>query len=80
MDELEQRAERALAELAPEERERIGPVVEELREALADLRLAETVRDDAQEALELAWRLRDQAREDLERAGERVRRVEELLG
>ena len=80
MDELEQRAERALAELTPEERERCGPVLEELREALADLRMAETVREDAAEALQLAWRLREQAREDLERAGERIRRVEELLG
>jgi hypothetical protein len=80
MDELEQRAERVLAELTPEQRERYGPAFEELREALRDLRLAETVGEDAAEAVRLAWRLRDQAREDLERAGERVRRAEELLG
>jgi hypothetical protein len=80
MDELDRVLERMLAEFTLEQRERYGPAYEELREAIADLRLAETVREDAAEAQELVRRFHEQAREDLDRAGERVRRAGELLG
>jgi hypothetical protein len=58
----------------------LGPTFEQMRQALADMRLAATVREDAIEAAELAQRGFAQAREDLDRAEERMQRVLELLG
>jgi DNA replicative helicase MCM subunit Mcm2 (Cdc46/Mcm family) len=79
MDDLQRDLEETYAALRAEQRERFSPILEEIREATAALRLSETVREDAREAIELARRLSGQAAEDQERAREHVRRVAELL-
>ena len=79
MEEIESLVERLRATLTPEEEERVGPVLEELQQAAAALRLAQTVGGDALEALELARRLSEQAREDYRRGDAHVRRASELL-
>ena len=80
MEDTERRLDALAAALTPEQHQRYGPAVEELRQALADVRLAQHVREDAVEALELAQRGFEQAREDLDSAERRVRVATELLG
>jgi hypothetical protein len=76
---MERLLEEVLSALTPEQRERFGPALEELRQAWAALRLARTVREDALEALRLAQRFWEQAEEDYDRAEEHFRRAFELL-
>jgi hypothetical protein len=79
MEELEQIVEQLEAILTPEQRELLGPGLEEVREGVAALHLARTVREDLREALELAMRLGAQAVEDYDRAAAHFNRARELL-
>jgi hypothetical protein len=58
----------------------MGPALEEVRQAVASMRLSATVAQDAREALQLSARLVEQAAEDQARATEHIRRAYELLG
>ena len=61
MVELERCLEHLAAALTPEQKERVGPALEEFRQGVADHHLAHTVSEDAQEeALELAVRFYEQ--------------------
>jgi len=60
MEELERRVEHVAAALTPEQKERVGPALEEFRQGVADLHLVHTVSEDAQEALGLAMRFYEQ--------------------
>jgi hypothetical protein len=56
VEELERHLEQLAADLTPEQRERVGFTLKEVRQGVAALRLANTVREDVMEALELALR------------------------
>ena len=79
MEELQREIERQLASLPPDDPQERGPVLEELRHFVEALRLAQTVKEDAFEALDLASRLSTQALEDYDRALAHIERVRELL-
>jgi len=53
--------------------------MEEFRQAVAALRLVDSIREDAKEALELALRAYEQTLDDHERADADFRRAWELL-
>jgi hypothetical protein len=79
MEELERYLEQLAATLSPEQTERVGPSLEEFRQAVAALRLVDSIREDAKEALELALRAYEQTLDDHERADADFRRAWELL-
>jgi Cdc6-like AAA superfamily ATPase len=66
--------------VTPEMQESFVPTLDEARQAMAAMRISETVAGDAREALELSMRLVEQAAEDQARATEHIRRAYELLG
>jgi hypothetical protein len=79
MEELERYLEQLAATLSPEQSERVGPSLEGFRQAVAALHLADAIREDSKEALELALRAYEQTLADDERADALFSRARELL-